>query len=33
MAIRIFAFVDDILGVGGGLKKKHLEYHLKLGKV
>ena len=29
MAIRIFAFVDDILG-GGGLKKKHLGYHLKL---
>ena len=31
MAIRSFAFVDDILG-GRGLKKKHLRYHLKLRK-
>ena len=32
MAIRIFAFVDDILG-GGGLMKKHLGYHLKSRKI
>ena len=32
MAIRIFAFVDDILG-GGGLKKKHPGYHVKLRKI